>query len=145
MHLALKHQDQFIVLFGTEEHLVVLILILLYRSWNIKYIFYLSCYTISAINFFMQRDFLNVLIMFSPSYTSVVSTKYEHSASLFPEPVSCNSYAHPKCKLSSPTVRPIIDESDESVSRHISPLKLEIFWQSVLPTILSPPFCRTQS
>lgn len=62
----------------------------------------------------MQRDFLNVLIMFSPSYTFVVSTKYEHSASLFPEPVSCNSYAHPKCKLSSPIVRPIVDESDES-------------------------------
>lgn len=79
MHLALKHQDQFVVLFGTEEHLVVLILILLYRSWNIKYIFYLSCYSISAINFFMQRDFLNVLIMFSPSYTSVVSTKYERA------------------------------------------------------------------
>lgn len=31
----------------------------------------------------------------------------------------------------------------QSVSRHISPLKLEIFGQSVLHTTLSPPFCRT--
>lgn len=70
MYLALKHQNQFVVLFGTEEHLVVLILILLYRSWNIKYIFYLSlCYTISAINFFMQRNFPNVWIMFPQSDT----------------------------------------------------------------------------
>lgn len=38
MDLALKHQNQFVVLSGTEEHLVMLILILLYRSWNIKYI-----------------------------------------------------------------------------------------------------------
>lgn len=32
MYLALKHQNQFVVLCGTVEHLVVLILILLYRS-----------------------------------------------------------------------------------------------------------------
>lgn len=140
MHLALKHQDQFVVLFGTEEHLVVLILILLYRSWNIKYIFYLSCYTINAINFFMQRDFLNVLIMFLQAILLLLAPSMR---TLHRSPPSQFHAAHMLIQSAGYPHQQWIRQIP--VSRHISSLKLEIFWQSVLPTILSPPFCRMQS
>lgn len=149
MDLALKHQNQFVVLSGTEEHLVMLILILLYRSWNIKYILSIMLHNQCYQFFYAKRlsqCFNRVFsewyfLLFAPS-TSICITVPRAS---FMQP----TYAHQKCKLSSSTVRSTIHVSDwiwiafyhikQPVSRHTSPLESDLFWQSALHTILSPP------
>lgn len=62
----------------------------------------------------MQRDFLNVLIMFLQAILLLLAPSMRTLHRSPPEPVSRSSYAHPKCRLSSPTV----DQTNPSQQTH---------------------------